>query len=216
MLVRVALAGSFFCGVVCLHAQSPYHTVFGLRLGEPLTSSVAECSTHEEKFLGVVYHLYDENDKQTCFRRRYPEPVHYVPLSVGFGTPMTDEQVAVKFPIGKRPMVMSGFELDVRIVGGNLEAVAFETGHGMNRSSDVVKALAEKYGSPTSDRTGEWRDIRGVVYPTRELSWSLPGLSVSFRNVFTKVETGTVFIQTNKWTQWNAEQLQKRKASSTL
>lgn len=154
-------------------------TVFGLRLGEPV--SIPVCP---KKVVGrrVSTFLYEDDPTETCY-----EPdiqLRGVPWRRG----------SVNFPLQRMPLTLhinSGFAL---IVDGRLEGLRFETLDHTNTDA-ILRELTAKFGPPTliSDTVG---GPTGVGLPAIHAEWQLPGLHVSYRNIDASVEYGTLDIET--------------------
>lgn len=154
-------------------------TVFGLRLGEPV--SLPMCP---KKVVGgrVSTYLYEDDPAETCHEP--DRQLRGVPWRRG----------SVNFPLQRMPLILhinSGFTL---IADGRLEGLNFETLDHTNTDA-ILTELTGKFGPPSSV-TRTVGGPTGVGLPAVHAEWKLRGLYVSYRNIDRSIEYGTLDIET--------------------
>lgn len=156
-------------------------TVFGLELGKPL--SIPMCK-HKVLPGGYVSQFtYEDDPAETCY-----EP----DIELNGAPPW--RRGNVDFPLKRIPLIVHGSTGFTFIVDGKLEGLQFDTlNHGS--TSEIIEELSEKFGRPTSV-TRFTANPSGIPVPATHAEWQLPNLYVSYRNIDSSVEYGSLLIET--------------------
>lgn len=155
-------------------------TVFGLELGKPIAIPV--CPKEILATGQPSAFLYDDDPSEVCH-----EPdieLRDAPWRRG----------AVNFPLRRMPLILHFNTGHTLIIDGRLEGLQFETLDHTNTET-ILGELTAKFGPATSiNRTVG--GPKGVGIPAIYAEWKLPDVYVSYRNIDTSVEYGTLEIET--------------------
>lgn len=198
--LKAALAVALLVGAVqSAEADNAEQSVFGVRLGEPL--SLPECS-FTKKYGRVSYDIPSFRDPPPdCWKRNY------------FGTPGVplegNETVVLQFQ-----SLPFGFEADTpsaKLIDGRVEKFTFST-QG-SAQEDVFQALVQKYGRPTSHKVEQLQNRMGASFASISAHWEFPNLSVMYLGLGSTVEKGILVIASSKANQEEQERMKKQKAA---
>lgn len=154
-------------------------TVFGLRLGEAVSIPLCPKKVVAGR---LSTFLYEDDPAEICH-----EPdiqLRDAPWRRG----------SVNFPLQRMPLILhinTGYTL---IIDGRLEGLHFETLDHTNTEA-ILGELTAKFG-PATSITRTVGGPTGVGIPAIHAEWKLPGVYVSYRNIDTSVEYGTLDIET--------------------
>src|SRR5882672_8440124 len=205
-LIMIAVATALtFCST-CIaqdRALAPQNksadaTVFGMRMGEKY--EVRECAREGK---GKFLH-YQVMVQTPCFQRM-GELTDAPKLSEAS---VLSDMLWMIYPIGKAPTIVSGFQILVTIIGGNLERVGFTT-HGYATQDATLELLKEKYGEPTTLTHIQKQNQMGASYLSINANWHFDNLDVTFDGMTSHVESGNVDIFTPKGLQDRGEKIKK-------
>lgn len=195
ILAALAVAGTCLLSAPVARAAAPAPTtVLGLPLGEPFAVP-------------------------PCPRREGSRPTDYVPPTEGpCYTPLFDSDVldpngtmsvSVKLPAATAPSFVRGMSLVALVIDGRLEGIGFNsTGHATQQR--VLDALTEKFGPPDAVEPKTMGNRMGARFEAFEAIWiRLPGLSVRFDSVTSRIDSGLVNVDTTKGLNWRSERLKR-------
>jgi hypothetical protein len=154
-------------------------TVFGLALGQDF--SLPECKKSS--------YGYSIATDYVCYERLFGKEK--------LSHPIVTETVMVRFPISESPSIAKGGVINVRIIDGKLEGIAFNT-MGTRDADVVLGKLKEKYGEPKVFIPKTVQNRLGASFDAFDAAWSRPDLQVLFQSVSSSLDSGLVTIDTKK------------------
>lgn len=171
-------------------------TVFGMQLGKPL--KIQECKK-SRGYLGsndLEYTIGTEN--KICFKHAKAEETACAPIN--------NESIQICYPSGSvvPRMLEMGNNTDTTTVmtcmsaiiqNGNLEGVQFNT-RGIEAQDIVLDGLVNKYGKPIKVINKVVQNGFGAKFDALSASWELNNLFITFSSVLTKLDKGSVIIDT--------------------
>jgi hypothetical protein len=153
-------------------AAPPDMAVFGVQLGKPL--SYPECTWG-------------------------PEDAEHLCMGTSTQRGAGVSRVGVYFPDTNAPLITKVARIDVTVFAGKVVAISFDT-DGTSSTSLVLSALTEKYGQPSSKHAEAAQTAMGAQVEAISAEWKLSGLTVVYKNVAGRIDTGNVEITTPEGT----------------
>jgi hypothetical protein len=172
--------------------------MFGLTFGKEF--NVSEC----KKILTANTTVYEASTDTVCFERGRVEEST---LIINDYNKVQADSVYLKFPTFTEPQIMNGYRMYAVVVDKNLEGIVFDT-EGITTSELVMENLRAKYNSPSLITPIQVSRGKSKIDAFRA-EWHLKDLYVSFLNVNFAVDTGVVYILTDKGNRWYGEQMKR-------
>jgi hypothetical protein len=164
-------------------------SVFGFSLGEKLAMPECPFDTQNKFYVDdsrVAAFEGKALSKTTCFE-------HWDNALAG--QPAGTERVGIKFPEGESPSIAAG--VSALLIDGRLESVSIDTA-GLSNQDQVMAALKQKYGAPTSTNETKKQNSFGAVFNSHFAVWKFANLTVVFKGTTSHIDSGLVNIETKK------------------
>ncbi|CAN5164386.1 MAG: hypothetical protein ACR2GW_12635 [Pyrinomonadaceae bacterium] len=188
-LLCVRLSLLLLLPLFCATASAQDMSIFGMRLGEPLT--ILECARDK--------HGYRISSDSGCYKRTsiygYLNDKKYDKKNPP--PPLGTEHVEIHFPFSERPQIVSSVGVMALVIDSKLEGIGFNT-LGITDDDSVLEKLKEKYGTPTAFIPNKVQNRMGASFEAFVASWVFPDLYVTFQSVTNKLDSGLVNIDTKK------------------
>lgn len=151
--------------------ESSAHDIVGIKLGADV-QAIAECSKHREGEFNVYSIPYGPRPctANSHLSLNAPNPPEADP-SIKAGASEIEVQIAPPFGVKS--------QAKVSVVDGRVERVLISTAP-VDAQRNVLDALTEKYGKPTSLRVRPMQNAFGAKLDSIEASWNLPLMDISF------------------------------------
>jgi hypothetical protein len=178
-----------FVSAICMSATATAAdlSIFGLQISRPFT--LPECSF---KKISKSLNFYNENDQiqGACYRQ-------FSDSDCGKGINPSEATVYIRWPRGHEPELVSGYDLRVSVINGNLERVVFSTLGAISQQRDM-DALAEKFGQPKTTAKPIVQNVYGATSQAISAEWRIDDVVVLFDSTQNALGKGSVSIETDK------------------
>jgi hypothetical protein len=187
-------------------AAQDTNSVFGIRLGQPLT--LPECARNEylwyvgtgtcykrdQKIYGVPEEKKWDKKYIKNYQKNNPPP------------PLGTEQVMISFATADWPQYVQPMNTSVLLIDGRVEGVQFYT-FGISDADSMRERLKQKFGGPTSILPLTVKNRLGLPFDAFIATWQLPNVIVTFWSVDTSLDHGRVTVDTKNGDTWRTQQL---------
>lgn len=163
-------------------------SIFGLQIGKPF--AIPECPF---KKVSKTLSSYEFFTTSVCFQR-----VRGVNGSeAGKGINLADDYVDIVWPRGSEPEIARAGSVSLAVVDGNIERVSFGTLGVVSQARDM-KALTDKFGSPTSGGDSIAQNGYGVKVQVIRAEWKIDEVSIYYDSAASTFDSGSVRILSAK------------------